>query len=128
MKICANENAEAIIATLPDRGIGVTVVDEAKDSPQVTRINWSVPAWQLLLSLFLPVAFAIGLDLMLATLPLATMSISLICIPLATVLVTRSILAEFDKLIETVAPESVAGNAATENDRKPGDVQPDASA
>ena len=106
----------------------MTVVDEAKDSPQVTRINWSVPAWQLLLSLFLPVAFAIGLDLMLATLPLATMSISLICIPLATVLVTRSILAEFDKLIETVAPESVAGNAATENDRKPGDVQPDASA
>jgi hypothetical protein len=57
-----------------------------------------VPAWQLLLSLFLPVAFAIGLDLMLATLPLATMSISLICIPLATVLVTRSILAEFDKV------------------------------
>jgi hypothetical protein len=128
VKICANENAEAIIATLPDRGIVMTVVDEAKNSPPVTRINWSIPAWQLLLSLFLPVGLAIGLDLMLSTLPLATMSISLICIPLATVLVTRSILAEFDKLIETVAPEPVAGDAVTEDDRKPGDMQSDASA
>ncbi len=106
----------------------MTVVDDAKDFPPVTRIDWSIPAWQLLLSLFLPVALAIGLDLMLATLPLITMSISLICIPLATVLVTRSILAEFDKLIETVAPEPVAGNGVREDDRKPGEMQPDASA
>jgi hypothetical protein len=128
VKICANENAEAIIASLPDREIVMTIVDDAKVSPSITRIDWRSPAWQLLLSLFLPVGLAIGLDLMMATLPLATMSISLICIPLATVLVTRSILAEFDKVIETVAPQPIAGDAAIEDDRKPGDMQPDASA
>jgi len=98
---------------------GATVVDDAKPAQQVSNIDWRNPARLLLLSLLVPVTAAVGLDVWLATLPLLTMAASLICIPLATLLVVRSILAEFDRVIEIVAPEQ-DDDPAIENDRNPG--------
>ena len=112
---------------------GATVVDDAKPAQQVSNIDWRNPARLLLLSLFVPVTAAFGLDVWLATLPLLTMAVSLICIPLATLLVVRSILAEFDRIIGMVAPVQ-DDDPAIENDRNLGvmpeetGAAPDASA
>ena len=112
--------AEAVIA----------VVDDVKPSQLVASIDWKNPARPLLLSLFLPVMVAFSVDLLLGTLPLVTMVASIICIPLATVLVIRSILVEFDRVIEVVAPEVAeqGDDSVTDNESKTGDIRPDASA
>lgn len=80
----------------------------------------------LLLTLILPVSVAILSDWWLATSPFLTMAASLICIPLATVVVIRMALKELDRVIAEVAPpdpvevEDVAPNSN-------GDGLPDAS-
>ena len=105
------------------------VVDDGKPSQPVASIDWKNPAKPLLLSLFLPVMLAFGVDLLLGTLPLITMVVGIICIPLSTVLVVRSILAEFTRVIEVVAPEQRDdAGIDKENDSQTGVIRPDASA
>ncbi len=108
----------------------IAVVDAVKPSQPITNIDWKYPARLLLLSLLLPVMLAFCLDILLGSLPLVTMVASIICIPLATVLVIRSVLVDFSRVIEIVAPEEAeqGDDAAADNDSNTGDNWPDASA
>ena len=72
---------------------------------RVVHLEWRKPARQLLASLLFPVLLALIVDAMLGTMPLATIVVSLVCIPLSTILVIRAVLAEMDRLIEVVAPQ-----------------------
>ena len=68
------------------------------------RINIRYLANCVLLSLILPGALALVLDLSLGSMPLFTIGAALIFIPLSTVIVTRATLAELDRVIQLVAP------------------------
>lgn len=69
------------------------------------RINWRRLVKYTLLLLVLPVTGAVILDLVTALAPVLTLLASLICIPLAAVVVNRAILAELQQVIDVVAPE-----------------------
>jgi hypothetical protein len=58
----------------------------------------------LLLTLVIPMTLAVAADLTSGTLPFLTIAAVIICIPLATVVVSRTVLAEFDKVVALVAP------------------------
>ena len=68
------------------------------------RINIRYLANCVLLSLVLPGALALGLDLSLGWMPMLTIGAAIIFIPLSTVIVTRATLAELDRVIQMVAP------------------------
>ncbi len=72
------------------------------------HVDWQQLSIRLLLSLIAPVSFALILDWWLATLPLITMIVGLICIPIATVVVVRTALSELDRVIAEVAPLDAA--------------------
>jgi len=54
--------------------------------------------------LIAPTLAAVALDQIIATSPWLTIVVSLICIPATTVVVMRTALLEFEKIIEVVAP------------------------
>lgn len=58
-----------------------------------------------LLMLVLPVVGAFIIDLLFNLTPLLTIVSSVICIPLTSVVITKVTLAEFDKVIDQVAPK-----------------------
>lgn len=66
----------------------------------------------LLFTLVVPVTAAVVVDLASGLLPLVTIAAALICIPLATIVVNRTLLAEMDRVVALVAPapESTLGN------------------
>ena len=59
----------------------------------------------MLFTLVFPVSLAVTADLLTGLLPWLTIAAVLICIPLATVVVNRTVLAEFDRVVSAVAPE-----------------------
>lgn len=59
----------------------------------------------LFFSLILPVMVCVAIDMLFDLLPLLTIISSTICIPLASLLVIKTALSEFDKVIQDVAPE-----------------------
>ncbi len=77
-------------------------------SPEVTPAPLRIDVWRagraLLLALVVPMTAAVVVDLTLGTLPIAIIAAVVICIPLSTVLVSRTVLAEFDRVIAVVAP------------------------
>lgn len=78
---------------------------------------------------FAAVALAVVSDVSLGTLPMLTMMVSIVCIPLSTVLVMRAIMTEFNRVIEIVAPAVAEDNgAATDEASNTGNIRPDASA
>ena len=73
---------------------------------------------RLLLSLVLPVSIAFLLDLALGTTPWITMAAALLCIPLASLIVGKATLHDFERIVAQVAPyEAVdpASQAAAED-------------
>ncbi|HAJ35040.1 MAG TPA: hypothetical protein DCL15_05045 [Chloroflexi bacterium] len=92
---------------------------------QQAHVNWRQLTIRLLLTLIAPVGFALLLDWWLATLPLITMVIGLICIPLATAVVVRTALSELDRVIAEVAPDD---QVVDENQNADGAALPDAGA
>ena len=64
---------------------------------------------RLLFTLVFPVALAIAVDLLFGVLPIVTIVAALICIPLATIVVNRTLLAEMDRVVAMVAPEIESG-------------------
>ncbi|GIV70628.1 hypothetical protein [Caldilinea sp.] len=68
------------------------------------RIDWRRLIRYILLLLVAPTLAAIALDQILAISPWLTLIVSLICIPATTVVVMRTALLEFEKIIEVVAP------------------------
>ncbi len=65
----------------------------------------------LLLTLVLPLAVALLVDYSLGWMPLTTIGASLLFIPLSTVVVVKTALAELDRVIQGVAPVEVPGQA-----------------
>lgn len=63
---------------------------------------------RLLWALLLPVAAAFAADAALDTAPLLAVVATVVCIPLATLLVSRAALVELNKVIQQVAPAEVA--------------------
>jgi len=73
--------------------------------PPQTRVDWRRLTKWLLATLIVPVVLAILLDLLIATLPILTLIMSLICIPVATIFVGRAILSEMDRVLTVLAPK-----------------------
>lgn len=59
----------------------------------------------VLLLLVMPLSISISLDIILDLLPWLTLIVSLISIPLASIVITRATLSELDKVIQQVAPK-----------------------
>lgn len=80
------------------------------------RINWRRLTGYVVSMLVTPTLAAVVLDQIIATSPWLTIVVSLICIPTTTVVVMRTALLEFEKIIEVVAPvESEMGKEAGAN-------------
>lgn len=60
---------------------------------------------RLFFSLLLPVGVALLADWLLGTLPWVTLVVGLICIPLASLVVIKAALRDFNRVIAAVAPE-----------------------
>lgn len=84
----------------------------------------------LLIALVLPVGVAFLADWALGTAPIVAVVVSIVCIPLATILVVQRTLHDMNALIAVVAPPEVeAENPATNNERDDGrdSAKPDVS-
>lgn len=68
----------------------------------------------MLLWMIIPLVTSILIDILFGLLPWVTISASAIVIPLASVMVTRTALSEFDKVIQIVAPDDVDEDDSTE--------------
>ena len=73
-------------------------------TPAPIRIDVGRSLRALLFTLVLPLSVAVAADWLAGTLPWVTIAAALICIPLATVVVNRTVLAEFDRVVTLVAP------------------------
>jgi hypothetical protein len=60
------------------------------------------------LTLLLPVGLALLADLLMGTLPWITLAVSLLAIPLASLVVGKAVLRDFERVLAVVAPEPVA--------------------
>jgi len=91
--------------------------------PELTPAPIRIDVWRatkaLLLALILPVTAAVAIDLGAGTLPVLTIAAAIICIPLGTILVNRTVLSEFDRVIALVAP-LVDPEAEAEREPEPG--------
>jgi hypothetical protein len=80
-------------------------------TPAPIRIDLWRGVNALLLTLVIPTLIAVMADAALGTLPWLTIAAVIICIPLANVVVTRILLAEFDRVVAVVAPLEDLGEA-----------------
>ncbi len=106
------------------QGVG-QVGGDADNSGKPPRLQLWPLTLRLLLSLVLPVCVALLLDWSLGTMPWLTLATSLICIPLASVIVGGAALSDFERVIEQVAPEEAVGldtseEAVTDSDAPQG--------
>jgi hypothetical protein len=74
-------------------------------TPAPIRINLWRGVKALLLTLVIPMSIAVMADVTTGALPWLTIAAVIICIPLASVVVNRTLLAEFDRVVALVAPE-----------------------
>jgi hypothetical protein len=80
-------------------------------TPAPIRIDLWRGVNALLLTLVIPMLIAVMADVTMGTLPWLTIAGVIICIPLANVMVTRILLAEFDRVVAIVAPVEELGDA-----------------
>ncbi len=90
---------------------------------EAPRIDVKGLALRLLLSLLLPVTVALLLDLLLGTLPWMTLAMSLVCIPLATVIVGNATLRDFERVVALVAPYETAAQPEVQPEVQPETVE-----
>lgn len=74
-------------------------------TPAPIRIDLWRGVKALLLTLVIPMSIAAISDMAMGTMPWLTIAGVIICIPLATIVVNRTVLAEFDRVVTMVAPE-----------------------
>jgi hypothetical protein len=73
-------------------------------TPAPIRIDVWRGVKALLLTLVIPMSMAVMVDVTTGTLPWLTIAAVIICIPLATIVVNRTVLAEFSRIVAIVAP------------------------
>jgi len=100
----------------------------ASPSPPQVHIDWRRLTKRRMLTLIVPVLLAIILDLLIGTLPILTLVTSLICIPVATIFVSRAILSEMDRVLTVLAPEVPEPEADAVEENSNGAGRPGASA
>ena len=93
---------------MPDSERHGLTTERQEMTPAPIRIDLGRGVRALLWSLVLPVSFALLVDWLVGSLPWVTIAAALICIPLATVVVSRIVLAEFDRVVALVAPPEAA--------------------
>jgi hypothetical protein len=84
-------------------------------TPAPIRIDVWRGVKALLLTLVIPMSMAVMVDVTTGTLPWLTIAAVIICIPLATIVVNRTVLAEFSRIVAIVAPaeaSELAGDLA----------------
>ena len=74
-----------------------------------------------LFTLAIPMSLAFAADVLAGSLPWLTIAAVLICIPLATIVVNRTILGEFDRIVSLVAPEELQERQEDFTDKVPTD-------
>lgn len=79
--------------------------DRQELTPAPIRIDLWRGVKALLLTLVIPMSIAAISDMAMGTLPWLTIAGVIICIPLATIVVNRTVLAEFDRVVTMVAPK-----------------------
>lgn len=79
--------------------------DRQELTPAPIRIDLWRGVKALLLTLVIPMSIAVISDMAMGTLPWLTIAGVIICIPLATIVVNRTVLAEFDRVVTMVAPK-----------------------
>ena len=90
---------------MPDsERLGLTT-DRQEMTPAPIRIDLWRGVRAFLFTLALPMSLAVAADLLAGSLPWLTVAAVLICIPLATIVVNRTVLLEFDRIVSLVAPE-----------------------
>ena len=83
-------------------------------TPAPIRIDLWRGVRAFLFTLALPMSFAVAADLLAGSLPWLTIAAVLICIPLATIVVNRTILVEFDRIVSLVAPVEASDSEESE--------------
>lgn len=74
-------------------------------TPAPIRIDLWRGVRAFLFTLALPMSLAVAADLLTGSLPWLTIAAVLICIPLATIVVNRTVLGELDRIVSLVAPK-----------------------
>jgi hypothetical protein len=95
--------------------------DRQELTPAPIRIDVRRALKALLLTLVLPVTAAVLIDVTTGLLPSLTIVAALICIPLATIVVNRTVLAEFERVVKIVAPELPPVDASAMAETAPGE-------
>ena len=80
-------------------------------TPAPIRIDLWRGVRPLLYTLVLPMSLAVTADLLTGSMPWLTIAAVLICIPLATIVVHRAILLEFERVVSMVAPKELPEDA-----------------
>ncbi|MGL4651631.1 MAG: hypothetical protein ACRC1H_19645 [Caldilineaceae bacterium] len=87
----------------------------ATPTPQtLPRLQVALLFNRLLYTLLLPVGVALLIDLALGILPWLTLVTSLICIPLASLVVGKAVLRDLERVLAIVAPEPLPDDSAPE--------------
>ncbi len=88
--------------TAQDRSSQISWLQHRNDRINLRRLfRW------LLLTLIVPMSFAMGLDFLLNLQPFITILAIVIVIPLATFFIVRIVMDEFDKVLLAIVPEEV---------------------
>lgn len=87
-----------------------TVGDQSARQPP--RINVGKLLQRFVVSLVLPFGAAVLVDYLIGSAPLLTVAAIVICLPLATVVVSRAALQEMGRVIDAVAPATGLPDAA----------------
>jgi hypothetical protein len=104
---------------MPDSERAGLTTDRQQMTPAPIRIDLWRGVRAFLFTLALPVSLAVAADLLAGSLPWLTIAAVLICIPLATIVVNRTILAEFDRIVSLVAPyESGVAQEAQDSEER----------
>lgn len=85
--------------------------DRQEMTPAPIRMNVWRGTKALLLTLVIPMTMAVTVDVTTGLLPWLTIAGAVICIPLATIVVSRTVLAELDRIVALVAPEEMLEEA-----------------
>jgi hypothetical protein len=103
-------------------GCGLTT-----ERQEMTPASIRIDVWRgikaLLLTLVIPVTMAVFVDVTTGLLPWLTIAAAIICIPLATIIVNRTVLTELDRVVALVAPQEVVETTETPEEPAPDMVE-----
>lgn len=110
---------------MPDSERPGLTTDRQEMTPAPIRIDLWRGVRAFLFTLALPLSLAFAADVLAGSLPWLTIAAVLICIPLATIVVNRTILVEFDRIVSLVAPVEANDSEDADDSAEPQELQED---